>query len=173
MQRHPYQCGWWNYGKFAADNSWYPGAQWTGKGYDVDGHSDLVGAPGWKTGFVAVYDWVCHAADTFGVCENGQVEACGKDASGAAKTYLEFPQGNINEAFTGDKEMRCFCDNEPSWYTGEGLTTAPPGARLFLLKWLEADPENNMWISQIQGPELTTGSAYYYQDGVKLSPSNP
>jgi len=156
-----YQCGWWGEGQFKGDETtgwWEEEEQWNNQGYEYD----LGG--GWYGFIVHVYDWVCHsqaACDPAGSntgCKGWGPDGVPLDQEGDADTpYDSFPAG-LNGAFTGDDELRCYCDNEPFGYDTEGKKYAAPGASLFQFKLYcengdfdSCDPDA-VYLMQIRGP---------------------
>lgn len=138
-----YQCGWWGYGPQVSPDGWYATGNegWHGLGYEAD----LGG--GWKGAIVATYDWVCHYQDP-------HQQGGGTDPSGTWHPYSAFP-GGLNAAFTGKDDLRCYCDNEPWDYDEAGKKKAPPGARLYQVKYYCPDDAycntDSLWVMQIRG----------------------
>jgi len=181
-QWHSYKCGWWNGGTFAesGDTEWYRVAQWD---EIYQNWVESFDTENFKYGWLQLFDWVCFTqgieSDEKNPCkdEDDNTIPCGQTPDFEdVQYYTEFPQGNIQEIFTGREDMRCICDNEPYGYA-EGEKRAPPGGRLFAIWWENPEKEgadgDKMWIQQLAGPEIDDRTGYWYDGGVFLRPSSP
>lgn len=178
-QWHDYKCGWWNQGTIkdqditaGTSSDWYEPSGW----YDTTFWDNLDQST-YAVGFVQLFDWVCHfqGSDDKKPCygEGGTPIPCGQDPDfNSVQYYSDFPDGNINQVFGGNENMRCFCDNEAFGYNDGEEQEPPPGGALFAI-WWQKDDQNTLMIQQVKGNELIQGTTNYYENGVALTPSEP